>query len=149
MLVCVCRSLLLPEVPSRSFPDIHFSLPVFLTANFSLPIFLVDQFSVAYFPVAIFFCCPFSIAVITYVKFCCSFLLPSYFLLPNFQIAHFYGCSVAEWLAERPGFKSQSRRCRVTVSGKLFTPIMPCSSSSKIGSSPLKGCGGNCGPGGK
>ena len=24
-----------------------------------------------------------------------------------------------------PGFKSQSRRCRVTVSGKLFTPIVP------------------------
>ena len=27
--------------------------------------------------------------------------------------------------AEGPGFKSQSRRCRVTVSGKLFTPIVP------------------------
>jgi len=27
--------------------------------------------------------------------------------------------------AEGPGFKSQSRRCRVTVLGKLFTPIMP------------------------
>jgi len=26
---------------------------------------------------------------------------------------------------ERPGFKSQSRRCRVTVLGKLFTPIVP------------------------
>ena len=25
----------------------------------------------------------------------------------------------------RPGFKSQSRRCRVTVLGKLFTPIVP------------------------
>ena len=24
-----------------------------------------------------------------------------------------------------PGFKSQPRRCRVTVAGKLFTPIMP------------------------
>jgi len=24
-----------------------------------------------------------------------------------------------------PGFKSQSRRCRVTVLGKLFTPIAP------------------------
>ena len=44
--------------------------------------------------------------------------------------------------AERPMFKSQSRRCRITVLGKLFT-------SSKIGSSPLKGCGGNCRPGGK
>jgi len=27
--------------------------------------------------------------------------------------------------AERPGFKSQMRRCRVTVFGKLFTPIVP------------------------
>jgi len=26
---------------------------------------------------------------------------------------------------ERPGFKSQLRRCRVTVLGKLFTPIVP------------------------
>jgi len=24
-----------------------------------------------------------------------------------------------------PGFKSQSRRCRITVSGKLFTPMVP------------------------
>ena len=43
-----------------------------------------------------------------------------------------YGGSVAEWLAcmldsgaEGPGFKSQARRCRVTVLGKLFTPIVP------------------------
>jgi len=27
--------------------------------------------------------------------------------------------------AEGPGFKSQSRRCRVTVLGKLVTPIVP------------------------
>jgi len=27
--------------------------------------------------------------------------------------------------AEGPGFKSQSRRCRVTVLGKLFTPVVP------------------------
>jgi len=39
--------------------------------------------------------------------------------------------SVAEWLAcwtQRkggPGFKSQPRRCPVTVLGKLFTPIVP------------------------
>jgi len=49
-----------------------------------------------------------------------------------------------------PGFKSQPRRCRVTVSGKLVTPIVPLfTKSSEIGSSPLKGCEGNCGPGGK
>ena len=33
--------------------------------------------------------------------------------------------SVLDSGAEGPGFKSQSRRCRVTISGKLFTPIVP------------------------
>jgi len=33
--------------------------------------------------------------------------------------------SVLDSGAEGPGFKSQPRRCRVTVLGKLFTPIMP------------------------
>jgi len=33
--------------------------------------------------------------------------------------------SVLDSSAERPGFKSQPRRCRVTVLGKLFTPIVP------------------------
>jgi len=33
--------------------------------------------------------------------------------------------SVLDSGAEGPGFKSQSRRCRITVLGKLFTPIMP------------------------
>jgi len=33
--------------------------------------------------------------------------------------------SVLDSGAERLGFKSQSRRCRVTVLGKLFTPIVP------------------------
>jgi len=33
--------------------------------------------------------------------------------------------SVLDAGAEGPGFKSQSRRCRVAVSGKLFTPIVP------------------------
>jgi len=58
--------------------------------------------------------------------------------------------SVLDSGAEEPGFKSQPRRCRVTVLGKLFTPIVPlCSPSSETGSIPLKGCEGNCGPGGK
>ena len=56
--------------------------------------------------------------------------------------------SVLDSGAEGPGFKSQPRRCRVTVLGKLFTPIVP-SPCSEIGNSPLKGCGGNCEPGGK
>jgi len=34
--------------------------------------------------------------------------------------------------AEGPGFKSQSRRCRVTVLGKLFTPIVPLFSKTGI-----------------
>jgi len=42
---------------------------------------------------------------------------------------------------EGPRFKSQSWRCRVTVLGKLFTPMCLCSPSSKIGSSHLEGCG--------
>ena len=33
--------------------------------------------------------------------------------------------SVLDWGAEGPGFKSQSRRYRVTVLGKLFTSIVP------------------------
>jgi len=32
--------------------------------------------------------------------------------------------SMLDWGAEGPGFKSQPRRCRVTVLGKLFTPIV-------------------------
>jgi len=33
--------------------------------------------------------------------------------------------SVLDSGAEGSGFKSQQRRCRVTVLGKLFTPIVP------------------------
>ena len=33
--------------------------------------------------------------------------------------------SVLDSGAEGPGFKSQPRRCRVAVLGKLFTPIVP------------------------
>ena len=33
--------------------------------------------------------------------------------------------SVLDSGTEGPGFKSQSRHCRVTVLGKLFTPIVP------------------------
>jgi len=56
--------------------------------------------------------------------------------------------SMLDSFAEGPEFKSQSRRCRVTVLGKLFTPIVS-SPSSETGSSPIKGCGGNCRPDGK
>ena len=33
--------------------------------------------------------------------------------------------SLLDSAAEGPGFKLQSRGCRVTVLGKLFTPIVP------------------------
>jgi len=33
--------------------------------------------------------------------------------------------SVLDSSAEGPAFKSQPQRCRVTVLGKLFTPIVP------------------------
>jgi len=57
--------------------------------------------------------------------------------------------SVLDSGAEGPGFKLQSRRCRLTVLGKLSHPSCFCSASSEIGSSPLKGCEGNCRHGGK
>ena len=40
--------------------------------------------------------------------------------------------SVLDLGAEGPWFKSQPRRCRVTVLGKLFTPIMPLHQTAKL-----------------
>ena len=40
--------------------------------------------------------------------------------------------SVLDSSAEWPGFKSQPRRCRVTVLGKLFTPIVPLFTKQQI-----------------
>jgi len=40
--------------------------------------------------------------------------------------------SVLDSGAEGLGFKSQSRRCRVTVLGKLFTPIVPVHQTAKL-----------------
>jgi len=57
--------------------------------------------------------------------------------------------SVLDSGAEGPGFKSHRRRSRATVLGKLFTPIVPVFTKQQIGSSPLKGCEGNCRPGKK
>ena len=55
--------------------------------------------------------------------------------------------SVLDSSAEGPGFKSQPCRCRITVLGKLFTPIVSLFTKQRIGSSPLDGCEGNCRPG--
>jgi len=54
--------------------------------------------------------------------------------------------SVLDSGAEGPGFKSQPRRYRVTVLGKLFAPVVSLFTKQQIGSSPLKGCEGNCRP---
>ena len=40
--------------------------------------------------------------------------------------------SVLDSGAEGPGFKSQLRRCRVTVLGKLFTPVVPLHQAAKL-----------------
>jgi len=62
------------------------------------------------------------------------------------------GGSVAEWIAcwtqMQKGLCSNHSR-DVTVLGKLFTPIVPLFTKQQNGSSPLKGCGGNCRPGRK
>ena len=43
--------------------------------------------------------------------------------------------------AEGPGFKSQPRRCRVTVLGKLFTPIVPVHQAAKLAAALLRVAG--------
>jgi len=67
-----------------------------------------------------------------------TFILPG-ILLPSIVRVRVYSYMVTKsirWLgsrvvsvldsgAEGPGFQSQPRRCRVTVLGKLFTPIVP------------------------
>jgi len=72
---------------------------------------------------------------------------------PSTDSTDFWPLPVIRWLgsrvvsvldsgAEGPEFKSQSRRCRVTVlEANCSHPLCLCSPSSKIGSSPLKGCG--------
>jgi len=69
-----------------------------------------------------------------------------------YNVSGWLGSRVASVLdsgAEGPGFKSQPRRCRVTVLANCSHPLCLRSPSSEIGSSPLKRCGGNYRPGGK
>jgi len=40
--------------------------------------------------------------------------------------------SVLDSCAEGPRFKSQLRRCQVTVMGKMFTPIVPVHQAAKL-----------------
>ena len=61
------------------------------------------------------------------------YLVFNYFIFPYFYILNIFehgwlGSRVVSVLdpgAVEPGFKSQPRRCRVTVLGKLFTPVVP------------------------
>ena len=60
------------------------------------------------------------------------------------------GGSVAEWLAcWTQAQKGRVQIAAATLSGNCSHPLCHCSPSSKNGSSPLKGCEGNCRPGGK
>ena len=51
--------------------------------------------------------------------------------------------------AKKARVQIEARHCRVTVLGKLFTPIVPLFTKQQTCSSPLKDCGGNCRPGEK
>jgi len=89
---------------------------------------------------------------VDYQQFFSTSLCEAYHLLPHLNPDWFnhsgktgvvavavvlpFGWSYTKWLgsrvvsvldsgAEGPGFKSQSRRCRVTVLSKLFTPVVP------------------------
>ena len=63
-------------------------------------------------------CCESHVRVTAHRIFSILFLMTSRWLASRVV-------SVLDSGAEGPGFKSQSRRCRVTVLGKLFTPIVP------------------------
>jgi len=49
-----------------------------------------------------------------------------------FRVGYSRVVSVLDSGAEGPEFKSQSRRCRVTVLGKLFTPLVPLFTKQQI-----------------
>jgi len=67
---------------------------------------------------------PFSVSLPLYfILFFPLFLL--FLLPPHLGWLGSRVVSVLDSGAEGPGFKSQSRRCRVTVVGKLFTSIVP------------------------
>ena len=90
--------------------------------------------------------------------FCCNFN-PQSNLIVSGSVRHVVSAVIHQWWlgsrvvsvlnsgAEGPGFKSQPWHCRVTVLGKLLTPIVPVFTKQRNRSHPLKGCDGNCGPG--
>ena len=72
---------------------------------------------------------PFSaVALAVYTWFQNVAVLPSKIPYAIIEMIGWLGSRVVSSLdssAEGPGFKSQPRRCRLTVLGKLFTPIVP------------------------
>ena len=70
------------------------------------------------------------------------------------KVIHLWGGSVAEWLAcWTQAQKAWVQIAAATLSGNSLRQtvhtIVPLFTKHKTGSSPLKGCGDNCGPGGK
>jgi len=63
--------------------------------------------------------------VFTCFTVCCVYILLINYLRACIEWLGSRVVSVLDSGAEGPGFKSQSRRCRVTVLGKMFTPIAP------------------------
>ena len=84
---------------------------------------------------------PLTVSCFSKTQICFTFLVPAHLGSPGKRaVKRVCVCgpdaAVVAWLGGRvvsvldsgalgPGFKSQPRRCRVTVLGKLFTPIVP------------------------
>ena len=114
---------------------------------------LVHVFGVLKYPLLLWVCSSYMWSVFSSTHcFCgyapptcglCSFLLftrPCPHRLWSYRfifllLLWWFGSRVVSMLdsgTEGPGFKSQSRRCWVTVLGKLFTPIVPLHQAAKL-----------------
>ena len=69
------------------------------------------------------------------IRFGLSTVVDFFPLFLYFHVLRWLGRRVVSVLdsgAEGPGFKSQLRRCQLTVLGKLFTPIVPVHQAAKF-----------------
>ena len=85
-------------------------------------------------------------------KYCCRLALdcrPILYILVLRSMPTLSGGSVAEWLACWTQAQKGPGSNRSRDAANCSRPSCLCSISSKIGSSPLKDCEGNCGSGGK
>jgi len=109
--VCVCASPI--NAALQCLRDINCVLPNNLRGLIpALTFFCTDEYGRQYTQYTRRCCCPYSIEYIVHVRWLGSRVV-----------------NVVDSGAEAPGFKSQPRRCRVTVLGKL---LCLCSPSSKI-----------------